>query len=46
MKKVLSPAQHRELAELNAMPDEEIDTSDIPELPEKNWRYLTSTDCE
>jgi uncharacterized protein (DUF4415 family) len=34
----LTPAQKRELARLAAMPDEKIDTSDIPELPPHAWK--------
>jgi uncharacterized protein (DUF4415 family) len=30
--------QRRELEALAAMPDSEIDTSDIPELPEEAWK--------
>ena len=30
--------QKRELARLAAMPDEKIDTSDIPELPPNAWK--------
>ena len=34
----LSPRQKRELAALAAMPDDQIDTSDIPELPPSAWK--------
>jgi uncharacterized protein (DUF4415 family) len=34
----LTKAQHAELAALAAMPDSEIDFSDIPELPESFWQ--------
>jgi uncharacterized protein (DUF4415 family) len=34
----LSPRQKRELAALAAMPDDNIDTSDIPELPRNAWK--------
>lgn len=34
----LTPKQKRELARLAAMPDSEIDFSDIPPLTEKFWR--------
>ena len=32
------PLSKRELAELAAMPDEDIDTSDIPELDDEFWK--------
>jgi uncharacterized protein (DUF4415 family) len=34
----LTPRQKRELAALAAMPDDKIDTSDIPELPPNAWK--------
>jgi len=34
----LTPRQKRELAALAAMPDDQIDTSDIPELPLSAWK--------
>jgi uncharacterized protein (DUF4415 family) len=34
----LTPRQKRELAALAALPDDQIDTSDIPELPASAWR--------
>jgi uncharacterized protein (DUF4415 family) len=34
----LSARQKRELAALAAMPDDQIDTSDIPELPAGAWK--------
>jgi uncharacterized protein (DUF4415 family) len=34
----LTPRQKRELAALAAMPDDQIDTSDIPELPANAWK--------
>jgi uncharacterized protein (DUF4415 family) len=34
---LLTDAQREHLAELAAMPDETIDTSDIPELSEEAW---------
>ncbi len=36
-KKPLSPAEQAQLAALAAMPDSEIDTSDIPEMSDENW---------
>jgi uncharacterized protein (DUF4415 family) len=35
----LTPRQKRELAALVALPDHQIDTSDIPELPPGAWKY-------
>jgi uncharacterized protein (DUF4415 family) len=34
----LTPRQKRELAAIAALPDEQIDTSDIPELPPSAWK--------
>jgi uncharacterized protein (DUF4415 family) len=34
----LTPRQKRELAALAALPDDQIDTSDIPELPPDAWK--------
>jgi uncharacterized protein (DUF4415 family) len=34
----LTPKQKRELAALAALPDHQIDTSDIPELPPRAWK--------
>jgi uncharacterized protein (DUF4415 family) len=36
--KALTPKQKKELKELAAMSDDEIDTSDIPELPPGAWK--------
>lgn len=36
--KTLTPKQKRELKALGAMSDDEIDTSDIPELPPGAWK--------
>ena len=36
-KKKLSAEQLAELARLAALPDDEIDTKDIPEAPAENW---------
>lgn len=36
--KALTAKQKRELAALAALPDSQIDTSDIPELPRSVWR--------
>jgi uncharacterized protein (DUF4415 family) len=32
-----SPAELKQLEKLAALPDDEIDTSDIPETPEESW---------
>ncbi len=34
----LTPKQERELRILSALPDDQIDTSDIPELPPGSWK--------
>jgi uncharacterized protein (DUF4415 family) len=34
----LTPKQKRELAAVAALPDDQIDTSDIPELPPGAWK--------
>lgn len=34
----LAARQHRELASITALPDNEIDTSDVPELPPHAWK--------
>jgi uncharacterized protein (DUF4415 family) len=36
-RKVLSPEQLDQLAKLAALPDDQIDTVDIPEAPAENW---------
>jgi uncharacterized protein (DUF4415 family) len=36
-RKKLSPEQLDELSKLAAMPDDQIDTTDIPEAPAENW---------
>jgi len=35
---LLTAKQKRELAAVAALPDDQIDTSDIPELPSSAWR--------
>jgi uncharacterized protein (DUF4415 family) len=35
--KALSPEQLDQLARLAALPDDQIDTADIPEAPAENW---------
>jgi uncharacterized protein (DUF4415 family) len=37
-KQTLTPRQKRELAALAVLPDDQIDTSDIPELPASAWK--------
>lgn len=37
-RKPLSQAEKRQLARLAALPDDAIDTRDIPEVPGANWR--------
>lgn len=37
-RQTLTPRQKRELAALAALPDDQIDTSDIPELPPGAWK--------
>jgi uncharacterized protein (DUF4415 family) len=36
--RALTPRQKKELAALAAVPDDQIDTSDIPELPPNAWK--------
>jgi hypothetical protein len=38
MKKALSPEQIEQLAKIADLPDERIDTADIPEAPVENWK--------
>jgi uncharacterized protein (DUF4415 family) len=38
-RKDLSPAQLDQLAKLAALPDDQIDTADIPEAPVENWTH-------
>jgi uncharacterized protein (DUF4415 family) len=37
--KPLTADQKQQLERLRAIPDEQIDTVDIPEAPAENWRY-------
>jgi uncharacterized protein (DUF4415 family) len=39
MKKAPESVLKKQLAELAALPDDQIDTADIPEAPAKNWIY-------
>ena len=38
-RKALSPEEETMLAELAALPEEMIDTADIPEAPAENWAH-------
>lgn len=38
MKKKINKSEREMLARLEALPDEQIDTNDLPEAPEANWR--------
>ncbi len=38
-KKDFSPKELEQLAKLAALPDDQIDTADIPEAPVENWIY-------
>ena len=38
-RKDISPQRQKELARLVALPDEDIDTNDIPEAPVENWAF-------
>jgi hypothetical protein len=42
-KKGLTRAEHTQLARLAALPDDKIDTSDIPEAPNENRRRALPT---
>ena len=44
MKKALSPEQFAQLAAIAALPENEIDTSDIPEAPVENWLHARRGD--
>lgn len=44
MKKKFSEAEMEMLARLEALPDGEIDTVDIPEAPQANWRLARRGD--
>jgi len=38
-RKTLDPELQAQLERLAALPDDEIDTADIPEAPAENWAY-------
>ncbi len=44
MKKKLSKSESEMLDRLKELPDEHIDTRDIPEAPEENWRLARRGD--
>ncbi len=44
MKKALSPTQMAQLAAIAALPEEKIDTVDIPEAPVENWVHARRGD--
>jgi uncharacterized protein (DUF4415 family) len=44
MKKRFSEAELNMLARLKALPDAEIDTKDIPEAPDENWKLAQRGD--
>ena len=44
MKKALSPGQLAQLAAIAALPENEIDTADIPEAPVENWVHARRGD--
>ena len=44
MKKALSSEQLAQLAAIAALPENEIDTSDIPEAPVENWLHARRGD--
>lgn len=44
MKRTLGSDQLDELARLVALPDEQIDTTDIPEAPPENWIHARRGD--
>jgi len=37
--RAFSKAELEQLARLAALPDDQIDTSDIPEIPEEKWKH-------
>ena len=43
-RKGLSPEQLSQLAELAVLPDDQIDTTDIPEAPVENWIHARRGD--
>lgn len=43
-KKPLSPEERDQLAKLAALPEDQIDTADIPEAPEASWTDVRRAD--
>lgn len=43
-KKPLSPEERDQLAKLAALPEDQIDTTDIPEAPEASWADVRRAD--
>jgi len=43
-KRALNPEQRDQLARLAALPDDQIDTADIPEAPAENWIHARRGD--
>lgn len=43
-RKELNPEELDQLAKLEALPDEQIDTADIPEVPAENWIHARRGD--
>lgn len=43
-RKELSPEEQGQLAALAALPDDRIDTADIPEIPPENWVHTLRGD--
>jgi len=43
-KKLLSPEERDQLAKLAALPEDQIDTADIPEAPEASWTDVRRAD--
>jgi hypothetical protein len=39
LKKAFSPEQVEQLAKIAALPEDQIDTEDIPQAPKENWVY-------
>jgi uncharacterized protein (DUF4415 family) len=43
-KRPLSPEEREQLAKLAALPEDQIDTADIPEAPEASWTDVRRAD--
>ena len=46
MSKELTERERAEIAEIAALPDDEIDTVDVPEAPAENWAHARSSSAE